>query len=859
MSTEPPFIRPSGRAAQARAIAAGVQAAAPAPAALLEPDRDQLKTFLDAVFRNCGNVGYVSLRNFLEKNKKALTIVTAGLSRGFDNLVALAEQQARRAAQEPEPAVFSSPVAVFKSPDKANPDQGWQAREKDLYLGPVLSVECDHRPTKAMADLEAILGPPTAVVKSGGVWTNDNGEPEDKVHIYWRLAVPAQGNESLSKLKKTRELATRIVGGDTSNINVVHPLRWPGSYHRKNPDKPKLVTAVVNADVEINLDDALRLLTAAAPAVAPQSNGRDPRSVEPANWGELICNILAGHELHPSTRNLIAKKLTSGANPGAVINEVRDLMRRSKAKIERPEEWQARFDNIPRLADEWLEEHPQQPKPGPDLKPAPSPTADPPSEPPSEPDGDLAPDDAIAFFNGRYMMVKEAGRAVIFEPLFDPMLKRRYFDRLLISDFKALYANRNVTIGHDKNKPILKSAADFWLRHRRRKQFLGGVVFRPGHPTPEDTFNLWNGFATTPKQGLCPRLYDHIRDIICRSDSTLYSWTLNWIARMFQKPAERAEVCIVVRGTEEGSGKSTLGRVLMRLLGQHAFAITDPRHLTGNFNAHLRDCIFLLGDEAFYAGDKAHTGILKTIITEETLTIESKHRDTILVPNYLHLMLTANSEWVVPASLSARRFLVLDADPLHVGDLEYFRELWAELEAGGLDAFLNDMLERDLSQFNWRKPPDTAGLQEQKKRSLSTELAWWMEVLHRGYVWRSKVGLEEHFAEWQDKAATELLYASYQEFATSRRERFPLSREDIGKLLVSLGAVAKRLRNAAVGEHFTEVPSDYGGTKRKAEPIIQDRSHGYRFGSLAAAREEFTKFTRLTIVWEPVDDLPPEE
>ena len=68
--------------------------------------------------------------------------------------------------------------------------------------------------------------------------------------------------------------------------------------------------------------------------------------------------------------------------------------------------------------------------------------------------------------------------------------------------------------------------------------------------------------------------------------------------------------------------------------------------------------IFLLGDEAFYAGDKAHVGILKTIITEPTLTIEGKFRDAILVPNFLHVMLTANAEWVVPASLSARRLYV---------------------------------------------------------------------------------------------------------------------------------------------------------------------------------------------------------
>jgi hypothetical protein len=196
------------------------------------------------------------------------------------------------------------------------------------------------------------------------------------------------------------------------------------------------------------------------------------------------------------------------------------------------------------------------------------------------PDGMLTPEIALSFFNRKYMLVKDAGKAVIFEPLIDPMLQRRYFDRLSIADFKALYANRDVSLGRNNGKPIIMPAAAFWLRHAKRRQYLGGVVFRPRQAVAADTLNLWDGFAVTPQPGRCQRLYDHIRDVICCGDAALFSWLLNWIARLLQQPAERAEVCVVIRGTEEGSGKSTLGRVLMHLLGQHAFAITDPRHLT---------------------------------------------------------------------------------------------------------------------------------------------------------------------------------------------------------------------------------------------------------------------------------------
>ena len=88
-------------------------------------------------------------------------------------------------------------------------------------------------------------------------------QPEDKLHIHWRLAEPAQG-KALAKLKQARELAARIVGGDPSNKPISHPIRWPGSWHRKA--EPRLCEIEqVDADVEIELEAALAGLTGGGP------------------------------------------------------------------------------------------------------------------------------------------------------------------------------------------------------------------------------------------------------------------------------------------------------------------------------------------------------------------------------------------------------------------------------------------------------------------------------------------------------------------------------------------------------------------------------------------------------------------
>jgi hypothetical protein len=324
----------------------------------LEPDRDQLEMFVDALLRHRGTVGYLSFRSFLDNNKVLKPIRTVGLAHSkFDEIIDIAVEQARRAAQNPQPAVFCPPIAVFGNSVVASDREGWQAREQDLLLGLVISVECDQHPDEARAKLEEILGPATVVVKSGGQWINGNAEPEDKLHLHWRLAVPAKGDD-LKKLKQARKLATAIVGGDASNVPSVHCLRWPGSYHRKSA--PRLCKIVhLNADREVHLDEALRLLIAAAPPEPPRSNGGEPGTADPAEWGELTENILAGRYLHLSTLRLTAKKLAAGMKRGAVVNEVRELMNLSAARKERPEEWQQRYDDIPRLVDDWVKDHPQ--------------------------------------------------------------------------------------------------------------------------------------------------------------------------------------------------------------------------------------------------------------------------------------------------------------------------------------------------------------------------------------------------------------------------------------------------------------------------------------------------------------------
>jgi hypothetical protein len=313
--------------------------ASPESPSLLEPDRDQLEIFVDAIFRHAGTQGFVSLRGFFEGDaSKPFRITPTSLAGGLKFLVDAAEDDARRAALDPKPVVFCPPIATFTNKQRAG--------EKDIAEGLALSVELDQHPQQAREQLEQILGPATVTVKSGGSWTDPvTGEACDKLHVHWRLTKPAAQGAAIAKLKQARDLAARLVGGDPSNKPVCHPIRWPGSWHRKaTPRLCAIETA--NPDVEIDLDAVHAKLVASAPAqgVGNGHAGTDPGGA--GDWGELVGNIIAGENLHASITPLAMKLLRAGMMDAAAVRLLRGILDSSSAP--RDTRWQTRWDYVPR-------------------------------------------------------------------------------------------------------------------------------------------------------------------------------------------------------------------------------------------------------------------------------------------------------------------------------------------------------------------------------------------------------------------------------------------------------------------------------------------------------------------------------
>lgn len=389
-----------------------------------------------------------------------------------------------------------------------------------------------------------------------------------------------------------------------------------------------------------------------------------------------------------------------------------------------------------------------------------------------------------------------------------------------VTDFNNYYENDRVA-SEKSTIPLSKA----WLQHPQRRNYSQGVVFEPKNEDP-DFYNLWRGWSVEPDDTKSCKLFlKHCKEIICRGDEACFRYLMGWLAHMVQFPEEKPGVAAVVRG-KKGAGKDTIAVYFARILKHHYMMVSQAEHLTGRFNDHQKNLMFLHVEEGYWAGSKQGEGPLKSIITSPTITIEPKGVNAFQINSVLRIYMTSNETWVVPASGSdERRYFVVDADDAYCRDgrlgkqpgvrKAYFDALKHERDNGGPQALLAYLMEYDITDFDVREPPDTAALDEQKLAGLKNVERWWADQLMEGELSFDIMQLSNsHYYSWTREpvmAVTTTIYDEYE--AWFRKQRYHgdlLSPIQFFKKLHDLtGGKLERSRRLVNGErrYTTEIPT----------------------------------------------------
>lgn len=435
------------------------------------------------------------------------------------------------------------------------------------------------------------------------------------------------------------------------------------------------------------------------------------------------------------------------------------------------------------------------------------------------------------------------GKCRVVEEVMDYALSRTRLTRQSFDDFRNRFMNQTVQVGMTaQGTPMMKQVGKFWLEHPKRRQF-DTIVFAPGREV-RDAYNMWKGFACTAKPGDCSMFLEHLKTNVCSGDERLFDYLVRWMARAVQNPDTPGEVAVVMRGGR-GVGKSFVAKQFGMLFGRHFLHVSNPSHLVGNFNSHLRDVVVLFADEAFFAGDKKHASILKTLITEETITIEAKGVDVEAAPNYVHLIMASNDEHVIPAGGDERRFLVLDVGNGQQQNASYFGAIAKQMAEGGREALLHHLLTMDLTDFQVRNVPRTDALDEQKAYSLDPMQEWWYQKLFEGRLLRKG-------DSWPHEVRKDDLVDDY----VNHTQRFNITRRGnataMGRFLIRVCPGLNQVQRMAEWQTFSD-----GGYSS----VTMRRTYFWLLPSLQEARRRWDQLFGEQ-EWPQVPEqpeLPPQE
>jgi len=351
---------------------------------------------------------------------------------------------------------------------------------------------------------------------------------------------------------------------------------------------------------------------------------------------------------------------------------------------------------------------------------------------------------------------------------------------------------------HDRTKVLVSGKevglGTAWLGYVNATLFEAVGCWEVGQE-PQGALNLWTGIPgagdPVPPGATCDAILEYLLNVVAAGDAVKNAYALDWMAHLVQHPLEKHGVNLVLIGAQ-GTGKSTLGELLMDLFGaKFAMMLSSDQHLLGHFNAHLEGKVFLVLEEALFGKNPAIAGRYKALTTQPTMTIERKGIDARTVKNMLSMLICSNSLAGVPIEPGDRRATVFEVSRHRANDTAYFKALWNCWKSGGKEAFLHFLLARDLNNYDPRICLNTPEKAEMAEATADGATRFWLDLLSSGKLPSGKEWAGTPFLANRDLAA------AHQAWATMNAQK-ALSSAELSRRIGDL-CVSRRKQRASSG------------------------------------------------------------
>jgi len=248
--------------------------------------------------------------------------------------------------------------------------------------------------------------------------------------------------------------------------------------------------------------------------------------------------------------------------------------------------------------------------------------------------------------------------------------------------------------------------ADFGFIIAERIEFLPGETEVTHDADGCRVLNLWRPPKWQINDDLPePKLFLRHLAYLLNDNQGAIEHVLDFLAHLVQHPHERVSHALLITSEAKGIGKSTLGIIVRKLVGEQNSRVAQAKDLKSSFDGWLMGKLVVQVDEVYEAGNWDLANKLKPLITEPTVSANLKYGPQIEIENYARFLLFSNHTAPLSIEEGDRRYFVFNskAQPRDDG---YYEELHHYIESNaGMNAIYTFLQRRDISGFNPHKRP----------------------------------------------------------------------------------------------------------------------------------------------------------
>lgn len=330
-------------------------------------------------------------------------------------------------------------------------------------------------------------------------------------------------------------------------------------------------------------------------------------------------------------------------------------------------------------------------------------------------------------------------------PLKLPPYKDYIYNRVVKSEFGFWYIDRT------SRKRLWYPSFDLVMAEAIDGDGRDGFViaerieFMPGKPELTHdadgcrVLNLWRAPRWKADVGSPrPSLFlDHLAYLL-NGDEAEVNHVLDYVAHLVQKPHERVGHAILITSEAKGIGKSTLGRVLRRLVGEQNARVAQTKDLKGQFDGWLVGNLVIQVDEVYEAGNWDLANKLKPLITEPTVSVNMKYGPQMEVENYARFIMFSNHTAPLNIEDGDRRYFVVNSQAQPRED-SYYDALNKYIDSDpGMNEIYSFFCDRNIEGFSpYRRPPLTAAKEAIVGLSGNPLHSYILDALKSGHLYDS--------------------------------------------------------------------------------------------------------------------------